>query len=119
MSSDPYNATVRRYFAAPAHAGTLATGSVVRLDDQGVRVELSAGVAGGRIEALRFRVRGCPHLVAASEWVCEYYEGEPPGALEKFPIARIMEDLAVPVEKTGRILVLEDAIRSLGRSLVH
>jgi hypothetical protein len=28
-----------------------------------------------------------------------------------------MRDLAVPVEKTGRILVLEDTVRSLGQAI--
>jgi NifU-like protein involved in Fe-S cluster formation len=119
MSADPYNGRVRELFAAPAHAGGLAGGVTVLTDDQGVRVELSASVADGRIAALRFRAWGCPHVIAAVEWVCRHYEGEPLKALEKFPTARIMEDLAVPTEKTGRILVLEDAIQSLGRSLNH
>jgi len=119
MSADPYNQAVRDLFTSPAHAGGVAGGKTVLADDQGVRVELSAGVAGGQLSALRFRAWGCPHLLAAAEWVCSHYEGGPIGALEKFPNARIMEDLAVPVEKTGRILVLEDAIQSLGRSLDH
>lgn len=119
MSADPYNARVREFFAAPVHAGGLAGGVTVLADDQGVRVALSASVADGRIAALRFRAWGCPHLIAAGEWVCRHYEGGPPEALEKFPTARIMEDLAVPTEKTGRILVVEDAIQSLGRSLNH
>jgi NifU-like protein involved in Fe-S cluster formation len=117
MSADPYNARVRELFGAPLHAGTLAGETVVRVDDQGIRVELSARSADGRITALCFRAWGCPHLIAAAEWVCGYFEGEPVAALENLPTARIMEDLAVPSEKTGRILVLEDAIQSLGRSL--
>ena len=56
-------------------------------DDQGVRVRLSASVADGRIAALRFRAWGCPHLIAAVEWVCSHYEGELLQALEKFPVA--------------------------------
>ncbi len=119
MSADPYNAKVRDYFAAPPHAGELAGGIAARLDAQGLRVEFAARLEDGRIAALRFRARGCPHVIAAAEWVCDYYEGKPVEALEVFPIARIMEDLAVPTEKTGRILVLEDAIQSLGRRLNH
>ena len=119
MSTDPYNARVREFFTAPAHAGGLEVGASVLATDQGVRVELSASVADGHISALRFRAWGCPHLLAAAEWVCRHYEGEAVDALEKFPIARIMDDLAVPAEKTGRILVVEDAIQSLGRSLKH
>lgn len=119
MSADPYNDTVREFFAEPAHAGILEGGVTVLADDQGVRVEISASVADGLIEALRFRAWGCPHLIAAVEWACRHYEGGRVVALEKFPTARIMEDLAVPAEKTGRILVVEDAVQLLGRSLNH
>ncbi len=117
MSTDPYSQMIRALFADPVHAGAVADGLCVQVDDQGVRVELSASLAGSRIQTLRFRAWGCPHLIAAAEWVCEQLEGEPAGALEELSAARIMEHLAVPVEKAGRILVLEDAIRSLGRSL--
>ena len=35
--------------------------------------------------------------------------------LERFRASKIMGILSIPVEKTGRILVIEDAVRSLGR----
>jgi len=117
MSADPYNSSVRGLFADPTHAGSVSGGKTVLVDDQGVRVELSASAESGRISAMRFRAWGCPHLLAAAEWACAAYEGGPVAALEIVPIDRIMEDLAVPAEKTGRILVLEDAIQSLGRDL--
>lgn len=119
MSVDPYSGAVRDLFANPTHAGTVADGVVVLVGDQGVRVELSASVDSGRISAMRFRAWGCPHLIAAAEWTCAEYENGPVSALEIFPTDRIMEDLTVPAEKTGRILVLEDAIQSLGRGLSH
>ncbi|RZV35335.1 MAG: hypothetical protein EX272_10820 [Chromatiales bacterium] len=117
MTRDPYNRPVRNLFAGPAHAGTLTDGVSIIVEDQGVRVELSARAEQGQLAAMRFRVWGCPHLIAATEWACDHYEAGPVQALEVFPAARIMEYLAVPTEKTGRILVLEDAIQALGRSL--
>ena len=117
MSQDPYSPAVRDLFAAPAHAGVLDGGSTILVEDQGVRVELSARLEQGRLAAIRFRAWGCPHQIAATEWACAHYEAGPASALETFPTDRIMEYLAVPTEKTGRILVLEDAIRALGRSL--
>ena len=119
MSADPYNPMVRALFAAPEHAGTLDGGTTVLVSDQGVRVELSANTQNGQLAAMCFRAWGCPHLIAAAEWACRHYAGSPVSALEIFPSARIMDDLAVPTEKTGRILVLEDAIQSLGRGLSH
>ena len=117
MTGDPYSPAVRNLFAAPAHAGVLEDGTAILVEDQGVRVELSAQLEQGRLAAMRFRAWGCPHLIAATEWACAHYEAGPASALESFPTARIMEDLAVPTAKTGRILVLEDAIQALGRSL--
>ncbi len=111
--ADPYSERVRALFASPAHAGTL-DGPRVRIDDQGVRIELSAASAAGRLEKLAFRAYGCPHLIAAAEAFCAEYEGAEPAALERFSGADLMQNLPVPHEKTGRILVLEDAVRSLG-----
>ncbi len=115
MSGDPYNKAVRALFAQPAHAGGADGGTRVLVEDQGVCIELSAAARGGVIERMRFRAWGCPHLIAAAEWLCEHYEGKGLEALEDFPFGPIMENLAIPTEKTGRILVLEDAVRSLGQ----
>ena len=116
MSADPYSPAVRALFAAPAHVGDVDGGESAFVDDQGVRLRLSARLAGTDIAEMRFRAWGCPHLIAAAEWLCNYYEGRPLSALEDFPSAPIMENLAIPMEKTGRILVLEDTVRSLGQA---
>lgn len=116
MSDDPYNALVRDHFANTAHAGDLPGGVTADIDEQGIRLRLSATEDEGRIQSLRFRAWGCPHVIAACERFCCQYEGEPGASLSEFRAADIMRDLSVPVEKTGRILVLEDAVRSLGRS---
>ena len=119
MRHDPYSAEVRRRFAEPAHAGTLADGLAVLETAQGVRLELSARLERGRLETLRFRAWGCPHLIAAAEAFCEAFEGADARQLEDFSAAPISRQLDVPVEKAGRILVLEDAVRSLGKALVN
>ena len=117
MSADPYSPEVRRLFADPAHAGTISDGVVVREDGQGVRVELSTTTHGDTLEVVRFRAWGCPHLIAASDEACRRLEGNSIGALEEFETAQIVELLGIPIEKLGRILVLEDAVRSLARAL--
>lgn len=117
MSSDPYSETVRELFANPVHSGAIADGSRAYIDDQGVRVELTARCDGYRIEALRFRAWGCPHLLAAAEAFCREYEGRSCADLGEFAIAQLMQTLPVPMEKTGRILVLEDAVRLLEQSV--
>ena len=115
MSADPYSAKVRELFTAPAHAGDIADGERVYLADQDVRLRLSASAAGGRIGALRFRAWGCPHVIAAAEAICSALEGQPLTGLDNYTAADVMQNLPVPVEKTGRILVIENAVRSLGQ----
>jgi len=112
---DPYSSLVRAYFARPEHGGKLAAGTTALVAAQGVRIELAATCDGGRLQALRFRAWGCPHVIAAAEAFCREFEGAPVAALEGFSAGAIMDKLAVPVEKTGRILVLEDAVRALGQ----
>ena len=113
MMFDPYSERVRSLFAGPAHSGSLDKSIGVSVDDQGVRIELSASTDNGSIQSLRFRAWGCPHVIAAAETVCAEYEGRAISDLGEFVAAELMQSLAVPVEKSGRILVIEDAVRLL------
>ena len=117
MNSDPYSKRVRELFATTPHAGVIDDGIAVLVEDQGVRVELSAKVDGDRVTALKFRAWGCPHLIAAAEAFCTGFERQQLAHLKSFTATGLMQTLAVPVEKTGRILVLEDAVRSLGAAV--
>ncbi len=117
MNSDPYSQRVRELFATTPHAGAIAGGVSVLIEDQGMRLELSAKAAGDRISELGFRAWGCPHLIAAAAAFCTGYKERKVAHLQQFSAAGIMQTLAVPVEKTGRILVLEDAVRSLGAAV--
>jgi NifU-like protein involved in Fe-S cluster formation len=110
---DPYNENVRKFFFDPQHAGDLPDAAVGYFEDQGIRLRFCAEVQKDRIVAMRFAAWGCPHVIAAAESVCRHFEGTAIGELDKFPSAQIISDLAVPVEKTGRILVVEDTVRSL------
>jgi NifU-like protein involved in Fe-S cluster formation len=116
---EPYNETVREYFQHPVHAGDLSHDHPQILDAEvaestrGARITLSAGIEDGMIREMRYRVWGCPHLIAATEWLCERRESKPVASLGDFPLQEIMRQLSVPVDKTGRILLLEDALKSL------
>ncbi len=117
MSADPYGPEVRRLFAAPEHAGIPPGAAVVRQDADDVSIELGARASAGRLERLGFRAYGCPHVIAAAEAVCARFDGRPVAMLADFAVAELMQSLAVPTEKTGRLLVLEDAVRMLGAAL--
>jgi NifU-like protein involved in Fe-S cluster formation len=117
VTSEPYGARVRELFASPDHAGDLEKPQLrAQITDHGVRIALAADTDGDIIVSLRFRAWGCPHLIAAAEAFCRGFEGRPVTALQAFSAAEIMQTLPVPREKMGRILVLEDAVRSLGQS---
>jgi NifU-like protein involved in Fe-S cluster formation len=118
-SKDPYSALVRRYFANPVHAGQLPDGyhdAVVAQAAEtatGACIILSAVVDDTNIRLLRYRVFGCPHLIAAAEAFCAETEGKPPAALTKLDVRKLMDKLTIPAEKAGRLFILEDAVKAL------
>ena len=117
MSIEPYSQQVRQLFANPWHAGSLEPAVTAAVDDHGMRITLFAEEAAGAVSQLRFQAWGCPHFIAAAEAICSAYEGRPVTDLEQFTAEELMQSLPVPVEKTGRILVIEDAVRALVTSL--
>ena len=119
MTSEPYSGHVRQLFADSGHAGDLVGGQQVRIDDQGVRITLAATCEEGVVTARRGCSGGGPQGRAAAESFCRDYEGRPSADLLDFTAADLMQTLPVPAEKLGRILVLEDAVRSLGQSVRH
>jgi NifU-like protein involved in Fe-S cluster formation len=120
---EPYNQRTLQLFERPIHAGALQgcyTDTAVAQaseSEAGARLQLAVGLQDGKIKECRFRVFGCPHLIAAAEWLCSHAEGDTMTDLANFRAEDCMQQLAVPVEKTGRLLLLEDAIRSLTAEL--
>lgn len=114
-----YNDAVRGYFFEPAHAGDLddrhelALTAEVSESASGAQFLLAAGVDAGVVTAMAYRVRGCPHLIAALEVLCMRLQGQSVTALEKSVIAGITGELCLPVPKGGLILLLEDALAIL------
>jgi NifU-like protein involved in Fe-S cluster formation len=72
-------------------------------------VQFDLQVSSGTIQAARFQAFGCPHTIAVAAWVVEQAIGR--GVRTALP--ETVEDLsrrfAVPVEKRGRLLIIEDA----------
>ena len=94
-----------------------AAGAEVRVGEAGaVRlgtwVRLLLCVREGRIEDARFQAYGCPHVLVACEGLVAALRGLPldapqPGSPEDWRRA-----VDAPVEKLGRILIIEDALRN-------
>ena len=69
-------------------------------------------VADGIVKAARFKAYGCPHTLGVADWLTRRLEGRrraegPPGTPAEWAA-----ELRVPVEKLGRLLVIEDALRA-------
>ena len=114
-----YNQAVRRHFADPLHAGDLQ-GTYERTlvadvsnSNKGAHIVMEAGIRDGVIADMAFRVWGCPHLIAALESACTRLVGQPLANLENYDSADIMQELSIPPDKMGRILLLEDALATL------
>jgi NifU-like protein involved in Fe-S cluster formation len=118
--SDPYNNEVRARFENPVHAGDIegdyAEVLVADVSEsaQGARLVLAAGIDAGIIREIRFRAFGCPHLIAAADSICEALVNQPVAGLASVDSNQLAERLSVPVRKTGRLLLIEDAARLLG-----
>lgn len=116
---NPYSELVKRYFANPVHAGQLpdeynnAVVGEAAESETGARVILHAVVDRDTVRILRYQVFGCPHLIAAAEAFCDQAEGQPVSTLLELDVPGLMDKLTIPVEKTGKVLILEDAAKAL------
>jgi hypothetical protein len=112
-----YNELTRRLFDHPARLGTLAGPDCYRgaagSRSAGTWVQFDVRVArtstGPRVREVRFLAFGCPHVIAAAELVAE--EGEGGASEPRLPqcVHTLRERLEAPVEKLGRLFVVEDA----------
>jgi cysteine desulfurase len=78
--------------------------------DAWVRFHLT--LEAGIVKAARFKAYGCPHTLAVMEWLT----GQLPGRTRAQGLpgnpAGWADELSIPVEKLGRLLVVEDALRA-------
>lgn len=79
-----------------------------------VRFELN--VHEGRVEAVRFRVFGCPHTIAAASYAADEIAGQPAEFLGRLDVRAWGRALDVPVEKLGKLLRIEDALIACRRA---
>jgi hypothetical protein len=67
------------------------------------------------VKSALFKAYGCPHTLAVAAWVAERLRGRDRAGLAPGTPADWAEALAVPVEKLGRLLVVEDALADCAR----
>jgi NifU-like protein involved in Fe-S cluster formation len=109
-----YSELTQRYFrSAAAGAGVLEGPDVHRGAAggraQGTWVQFDEQSNSGIIQAARFLVFGCPHTIAVSAWVAEHAVGRAAQAVLPESVHQLSERFEVPVEKRGRLLIIEDA----------
>ena len=119
----PYNDLVRSLFKNPLHAKDIPDKLgkpykvVAQESKNGSKIVLTAVIKEENILALRFRVFGCPFLIAAAEFCCNQCEGKHNKEVENIDILHLIQILEVPTEKIGDILLLQDALESLKLAL--
>ncbi|MAF84471.1 MAG: iron-sulfur cluster assembly scaffold protein [Gammaproteobacteria bacterium] len=112
-----YSAVVEQHFAQPQYAGPLngtyeaVLSAAAGQREQGTEVVFHIGITAGRIDAMTFQAFGCPHTIAACSVLTERLTGLPIAALDDIEPADLAASLDLPVEKTGRMLIIEDALR--------
>jgi NifU-like protein involved in Fe-S cluster formation len=108
-----YNDITRRYFDAMSDVGALSGAAVFRgaAGDraQGTWVQFDVRTERGCVLEMRFLAFGCPHTIAVAAWLTEQARGQP--AVRALPqtVQQLSERFAVPIEKMGRLLIIEDA----------
>jgi cysteine desulfurase len=104
---------------------TLSPASPTVLWSDGAAVSGEAGAAGQDtwirfhllvaddvVKDARFQAYGCPHTLAVAAWMAKALPGRRREALQPGTPADWAADHGVPVEKLGRLLVVEDAVQA-------
>lgn len=115
-----YNELTRRHFENPRRAGRLDGHGILRgaagSRAQGTWVQFEVRLAEAPppgavrvLEAASFLAFGCPHVIAIADWVAATAPGRPADAGLPDGVQWLRAQFEVPVEKTGRLLVIEDA----------
>jgi NifU-like protein involved in Fe-S cluster formation len=117
-----YNALTCRYFETPATAGVLSGPGVFRGSagdrEHGTWVQFDLQAESGNVLAARFLAFGCPHVIAVSAWLAEQAAGRPLEAALPESVQALRERFAIPLEKLGRLLIIEDAWTAAGTAAI-
>ena len=112
-----YSNLTWRHFGNPACAGVLA-GAAVRRGAAGSRaqgtwvqfdVRIGSRDQESTVEAVRFLAYACPHIIAVADWVAQQAAGGPAEPIMPESVHALRERFEVPIEKLGRLLIVEDA----------
>jgi NifU-like protein involved in Fe-S cluster formation len=112
-----YNDLTRRHFESAANAGVL-TGRAVRRGaagsvTQGTWVQFDLQIGSSNpieiLEAVRFLAYACPHVIAIADWIAQQAVGREAKPVLPESVQSLRERFDVPIQKLGRLLIVEDA----------
>jgi cysteine desulfurase len=83
--------------------------------NQDVWIRFHLLVADNVVKEARFQAYGCPHTLAVAAWMAKTLPGRHREALQPGNPREWATEHAVPVEKLGRLLLVEDALRACVR----
>jgi cysteine desulfurase len=117
LEFDILSPLTRQLFSELPGAGVLPEGpGVVRGEAGGadgeVWVRFYLQTEGGVVKDARFQARACPHTLAVAAWLTGQLPGRAVSGLGLGGPADWAQALDVPVEKLGRLLVVEDALQA-------
>ena len=116
-----YSLEVRQRFHLLEGAGEHTEGTpglvVGEAEDRtlNVWIRIQVSLVESIIRSVRYQVFGCPHMVAAAGWVAEALQGQSRDVLLELDMNEIRNTLDAPLEKLGKLLVLEDALHTCWR----
>ncbi len=113
-----YADSVARLFHDLRHARLLSASAAVRVIAVGQRAEGATAiwqvhVDAGQVKAVGYQAYGCPHFLAACEWLARWLEGRQVTGLSSWQWREMEAALQVPAAKRGRLLLLDDVVRRL------
>jgi cysteine desulfurase len=80
--------------------------------NEGTWIRFHLLVADNLVRDARFQAYGCPHTLAVAAWIAKALPGRHREALQPGTPTEWATDHGVPVEKLGRLLVVEDALQA-------
>ena len=108
-----YNELTRKYFESAGNAGEIEGPGAFRGTAgsyaHGTWVQFDLQIKAGTIAVAKFLAFGCPHTIAVAAWLAEQAVGRQPQQALPESVQALRVRFAVPVEKLGRLLIIEDA----------
>ncbi len=96
--------------ASQGEAGTVVSGEAGGPSEE-TWVRFHLLIEGDTVKDARVQAFGCPHTLDVAGWLCQELRGRTRAALPPGRPADWAASRSVPVEKLGRLLVIEDALR--------